>query len=166
MGGLCGRQMSGYQRDAIMIDVQQKLNSITGAVQGVTSTCNGLDTRLYYIRESTFQSLQVLKTGLEQVHNEVLAIKAQKRQSQRLDYLDLCTYDAYELPRNARMQFSRSAKPKRIEENPYEDVEGASKNPRKADVRDHPKLGVGARPKIKTNLQTSLQTRKDYLQMK
>ncbi len=58
--GLTGsRQMSGYQRDGVMLDVQTKLNNLSGAVSSMNSTCTALDTRLYYIRESTFQSLQV-----------------------------------------------------------------------------------------------------------
>ncbi len=59
MGVICSRQMSDYQRDGVVLDLQTKMNNLTSTLNSINSISTALDTRLYYIRESTFQSLQV-----------------------------------------------------------------------------------------------------------
>ncbi len=109
-----------------------------------------------------FLSLQVLKVGLEQVHQEVTALKAisdLKRRSQRLDYLDLSTDGGYEIPQRGppraceeKLQSRHILNRVKVLENTvYEDVDDKP-----------PKRGLGARPKVNV----SLETRKGYLKMK
>ncbi len=98
MGNCCGKQLSDYQRDNVLLDIQSNINTLTVTVNSISSTCNGLENRLFFIRESTFQALQVVKTNLEKVNDNVKTIHTGNRHSQRLQFLDLDN-GAYNFPR-------------------------------------------------------------------
>ena len=98
MGNCCGKQLSDYQRDNVLLEIQSKMNNLTLAVNNVASTCNSLETRLLFFRESTFQALQVVKTNLEKVNENVRTTHVKNRQSERLQFLDL-DERSYNVPR-------------------------------------------------------------------
>ncbi len=86
-----------HWRDNVLLDIQSKMNSCTVTVNSFSSSCNRFENRLLFIRESTFQALQVGRTNLEKVNN-VTIMNTGNRHSQCLRFLDL-DERAYNVPR-------------------------------------------------------------------
>ncbi len=84
-----------HWRENVLLNIQSTMNSCTVTVNSFSSTCNRFENRLLFIRESTFQALQVGRTNLEKVNNNVTIMNTGNRHSQFLD-LD---QRAYNFPR-------------------------------------------------------------------